>query len=122
MKKPLAYLVILAMLGGCASGASKITPAYVSPMQYKDYSCDQITAEMQRLSGRANQLAGRLDKAEENDKMIMGAGLILFWPALFALGGTKEQEAEYSRLKGEYDAIHQMAIQKNCGVSTTDKK
>ena len=122
MKKSLSFLVIITMLGGCATGSSKIVPAYVSPMQYKDYSCDQMTAEMQRLSGRANQLAGRLDKAEENDKMIMGAGMLLFWPALFALGGTKEQESEYARLKGEYDAIHQMAIQKNCGASAVDKK
>lgn len=121
MKKSISWVVIAGLLGGCASGAGKITPSYVSPLQYKDYSCDQMTNEMQRLSGRANQLAGQLNKAEENDKMIMGAGLILFWPALFALGGTKEQEAEYSRLKGEYDAVHQMAIQKNCGVQSISK-
>ncbi len=49
----------------------------------------------------------------------MTAGLLLAWPALFALGGTKEQEAEYARLKGEYDAIHQSAVLKKCpGVVT----
>ncbi len=26
---------------------------------------------------------------------LMGVGMILFWPALFALGGTKKQEAEW---------------------------
>ena len=48
--------------------------------------------------------------------MITGAGLILFWPALFFIGGTKEQEAEYARLKGEYEALDKVAIQKNCLV------
>ena len=40
--------------------------------------------------------------------------MVLFWPALFALGGTKQQEAEYARLRGEYDAVQQAAIQKKC--------
>ena len=48
--------------------------------------------------------------------MITGAVLILFWPALFFIGGTKEQEAEYARLKGEYEALDKVAIKKNCLV------
>src|SRR5213079_1316147 len=61
-----------------------------------------------------NQLGGRLDEAANNDKGIATVGIILFWPVLFALGGTKQQEAEYSRLKGEYDAVQQAAIAKRC--------
>lgn len=66
-----------------------------------------------------NQLAGRLDEAANNDKVLMGVGLVLFWPVLFALGGTKQQEADYARLKGEYDAIQQAMIAKKCDLSTT---
>ncbi len=69
---------------------------------------------MQRVHNRALQLAGRLDEAAQNDKILTGVGLILFWPALFALGGTKEQETEYARLRGEYEALQQVAIQKKC--------
>ena len=46
--------------------------------------------------------------------MITGAGIILFWPTLFFLRGTKEQEAEYARLKGEYKALDRVAVKKNC--------
>ena len=67
-----------------------------------------------RVQTRANQLAGRLDSAAANDKAITGVGVILFWPALFALGGTKDQEAEYGRLKGESEALQQAAIFKKC--------
>jgi hypothetical protein len=73
--------------------------------------------EMQRIHVRVNQLAGRLDKAAENDKALVGVGMLLFWPALFALGGTKEQEAEYARLRGEYDALQRVANEKKCEMA-----
>ena len=60
------------------------------------------------------KLAGRLDEAASNDKALVGVGMLLFWPALFTLGGTKEQEAEYSRLKGEHDAILETINLKKC--------
>ena len=66
------------------------------------------------MQQRAGQLAGRLDEAASNDKALVGIGMILFWPALFALGGTKQQEAEYARLKGEHDALSQAAINHKC--------
>ena len=44
----------------------------------------------------------------------MTVGIILFWPTLFFLGGTRAQEAEYARLKGEADAVQQAAILRKC--------
>ena len=44
---------------------------------------------------------------------------VVFWPAIFFVGGNKDQEAEYGRLKGEYEAIQSMSVQKNCGATTT---
>src|SRR5437899_108924 len=99
---------------GCATSSKDLTSAYVSPLQYQGYDCEQIAAEVQRISVRVNQLGGRLDEAANNDKGIMAVGLIIFWPALFALGGTKQQEAEYARLRGEYDALEQQATLKKC--------
>lgn len=66
---------------------------------------------------RVKQLGVRLDQAASNDRAIGVVGAVLFWPALFALGGTKPQEAEYARLKGEYEAVSQAQIAKKCGVS-----
>lgn len=101
-------------LNGCATASKDISATYVSPMQYQQFDCDQLKLEAGRLQGKLQQLGGRLDQAAANDKAIAGAGALLFWPALFALGGTKEQEAEYSRLKGEHDALQQAAITKKC--------
>lgn len=105
------------LLGGCATASSGIATAYVSPLQFQGYDCQQISGEMQRINVRVNQLAGRLDKAAENDKALVGVGVLLFWPALFALGGTKEQEAEYAPLRGEYEAMQKVANEKKCQVT-----
>lgn len=113
-KKYLAALVAVSV-AGCATSSKDVTASYVSPIQYQAYDCDQLTAEDQRLKARVSQMAGRLDEAASNDKAITGVGMILFWPALFALGGTKQQEAEYARIKGEHDALQQAYIMKKCG-------
>lgn len=104
------------VLAGCSTASKDISSTYVSPMQYQSYDCNQLTMEAQRIQIRVVELGGRLDQAASNDKAIMGVGVILFWPALFALGGTKQQEAEFARLKGEYDAVQQAAIEKKCSL------
>ena len=114
MKKAGTVILIATLLSGCATSSKDVATTYVSPIQYKDYSCDQISAELMRVSSRATELGGRLDQAAQSDAAITGIGLILFWPALFALGGTKQQEADYGRLKGEYEALSQLSVQKNC--------
>lgn len=101
-------------LSGCATAGKDVVASYVSPTQFSNFDCDQIRLEMGRLNGRVSQLAGRLDEAASNDKAILVGGGLLFWPALFALGGTKQQETELARLKGEYDALHSAAIEKKC--------
>ena len=67
-----------------------------------------------RVNGIANQMAGKLDDNKETDDAVTAAGIILFWPALFFLGGTSEEESEYARLRGEYNALEQASIQKKC--------
>ncbi|WP_200241917.1 hypothetical protein [Lamprobacter modestohalophilus] len=47
----------------------------------------------------------------------MGVGLVLFWPALFFLAGGDKKD-ELARLKGEYDALEQAAIQKDCMIAS----
>ena len=120
MKKIVAVAVSASIaLAGCATASKDIAASYVSPMQYQSYDCDQISAEAQRLYSRIGQLGGRLDEASSNDKALVAVGAILVWPALFALGGTKQQEAEFARLKGEYDALHQAAVVKKCPAVVT---
>lgn len=111
------FLSASVALAGCATSSKDIATNYVSPVQFQSYDCNQLQSEAVRIQSRVSQLGGRLDEAATNDKSITGVGMILFWPALFFLGGNKQQEAEYGRLKGEYDAIQQSAVDKKCSQS-----
>lgn len=113
-----ACVVTVSFLVGCSTASKDVATTYVSPTQYQSYDCQQLGAEAQRLQVRFTELGGRLDQAASNDKALTGVGVILFWPALFALGGTKGQEAEYGRLRGEYEAVQQASIQKKCSVTS----
>ena len=117
ISKTSVWLTAVAVLTGCSTASQNITAEYVSPNQYQSYDCQQLAQESTRILVRVKQLGVRLDQAASNDKAIGVVGAVLFWPALFALGGTKQQEAEYARLKGEYDAVNQMQIQKKCIAS-----
>ena len=120
VKKSISIACSVAVaLTGCATASKDVATAYVTPLQYQGYDCGQLAAEVQRIQSRVTELGGRLDQAADNDKAIMGVGLLIFWPALFALGGTKQQEAEYARIKGEYEALQQASIAKKCQAGGT---
>ncbi len=114
MKKLLLVAASLA-LAGCASSADNIRPAYISPIQYQNYGCEQIAAEAQRVSARVAEVTGVQDQKANNDAVATGVALVLFWPAAFFISGDGQTAAELSRLKGEFEALEQASIQRSCG-------
>jgi hypothetical protein len=110
-----AALVCLAV-GGCASSSADITAQYVSPLEYSNYSCEQIGAEAQRVSARASELAGVQDSKATSDSVAMGVGLVLFWPSLLFIKGDGQSAAELGRLKGEFETLQKVSIAKNCNL------
>lgn len=117
MKPILTAALCASILAGCASSPDRISAAYVSPIQYSGYDCDQVRSELMRVSGRVREVAGAQKQQANSDAIAMGVGLVLFWPALFFLAGGNDRKEELSRLKGEYDALEQAAIQKSCPVA-----
>jgi flagellar motility protein MotE (MotC chaperone) len=57
------------------------------------------------------------DSRADNDALATGVGVVLFWPALFFIKGDDEHAGELARLKGEFDAIEQAAIEKRCNLA-----
>ncbi len=102
-------------LTACATKAKNIEAAYVSPVGYEAYTCEQLGHEAQRVSGRAAELTGQQDAQAKKDALAVGVSVILFWPALFLVKGDKTNAAELSRLKGEMNTIEQVSVQKQCG-------
>ena len=104
-------LLTASLLIGCATQPKDLPTAYVSPLQYQNYSCDQIAMEMNRVSRKVNELRGDLKEEADNDSAQMAIGLIIFWPALFFLeGGDGADATEFSRLKGEFEALESISI------------
>ena len=116
MKREKAVSIIIICMfvfSSCASKSAKIDATYVSNVQYQNYSCAQIGQEMDRVGRRVMEVSGKQDSEATKDAVAMTVGLVLFWPALFFLiGGDKKEEL--SRLKGEYEALERVAIEKNC--------
>jgi hypothetical protein len=108
--------IAAALVTGCAKEASQVGPTYVSPITYQSYTCPQLAEEAQRISARAAEAAGVQDQKATNDKVAMGVGIVIFWPALLFTKGNDENTAELARLKGSMDAIEQASIAKHCGI------
>lgn len=103
------------IISACASQPRDISTSHVSPVQYKNYDCDQLNQELDRVSRRANDLYFSLKKTADNDATQMAVGMLLLWPTLFWLeGGDGPEAAEYSRLKGELVALEQASIEQKC--------
>lgn len=117
MKNLLLTLALVLLAMGCAKSSKDIRAQYVSPLEYKDYDCDQIVAEMRRLSRRVAEIGGSVDKTASGDKVTMSVGLLVFPPLLFLLDGDNAEAQEYGRLKGEYEALQAAATQKKCAMS-----
>jgi hypothetical protein len=117
MRKRVAAVVAVLALAGCAKEANQIGATYVSPITYETYTCPQLSEEAQRVSARAAQAAGVQDQKATNDKVAMGVGLIIFWPAVLFTKGNDENTAELARLRGQMDAIEQASIRKRCGIT-----
>ena len=83
-------------------------------MKYKDYDCDQIALEGASIESRVNSLYASLDNASSKDKRNTAIGAILFWPTLFFIDGDSPEGSEYSQLKGDYQALRTVAVQKKC--------
>ena len=105
-----------AALGGCASSSAEITPAYVSPVAYQSYTCQQLALEAQSVSTRAASLSGVQDGQRTKDQWTTAAAVVIFWPAAFLVSGDKQAAAELAQMKGQMVAIEQASIAKNCGI------
>lgn len=111
-----APVVTVVLVGGCASKSDEVGSIYVSPLSYQSLNCQQIGQEAERVSRRAAEVAGVQNSNATNDAVLTGVGLIVFWPSLFFLKGDGQTAAELGRLKGEFEALEKVSIEKNCGL------
>ena len=112
-KRIMAGVTVLVFLSGCAPAPSRIKARYTSPVQYQNYECNQISQEMVRVKKNLDEVTDQQDRLATKDAVAMGVGMLVLWPALFFLIGDNK-EGEVATLKGEYEALQQIAIEKGC--------
>ena len=119
MKKIIAAAIIVTMLSACATRPENVVAVHVSSLKYQDVACKRIAIEMDDVNAKLTSATAALDSKATTDAVLTTVGLIVFWPALFALAATggKPEEAELGRLKGEVKALEQASLQKGCSVS-----
>ena len=101
-------------LSACAQSPDAVAPTPVSAAAYSSMSCRQLQAEAVRLNDDVARLTGQQRKKASNDAVAMGVGMLLFWPALFALGAGSDVGPQLAQAKGQAEAIQAAARQKGC--------
>ena len=101
-------------LSACAQSPDTVAPAPVSVVAFSAMSCRQLQAEAVRLNDDVARLTGQQQQKATNDAVAMGVGMLLFWPALFALGAGSDVAPQLAQAKGQAEAIQAAARQKGC--------
>lgn len=91
-------LACLLLLTACAGRDAK--PVAVMTAYDRDLSCEQIQAEIQNNETKARQLAEERNSSRNANIAVGAVGVLLFWPALFALDLSDAERVEI-------DALHQ---------------
>lgn len=122
MKNSLCTIVVMCTLvTACATDPDQLSATSISSLQYKDYSCDDISTESSRVEERTEELYKELKEKSETDNVQAAVGAILFWPALFFLeGGDGPEAEEYRQLKGEYKALEVVSEEMKCEIAFND--
>jgi len=102
------------LLVGCAHSSEEIAAKPVPTSTFDSYECTKVVSESDRISARLAELKTEVDETADDDELTTTVGILVFPPLLFFLKGDGADANEYGRLKGEYAALQEAAVQKQC--------
>jgi hypothetical protein len=112
----IVFAVSTFFLTGCASKPSAIGSDSVSSSMYSNWDCDQVNAEMRRLTQEISSLEGKQTEIYKKDQLYGWAGFFLIWPAWFFIDGDGQVATDLSLAKGTFKTMGQLQIEKKCGM------
>ena len=115
-RSAVAGILLVSQVAACAKSPDSIEAKYVSPIQYKNWDCDQLLDERMRLVREVDRVSGLQRENANADVALMTVGLIILWPALLGLAATRDRKDELARLKGEYEAVDSQMKMKQCAL------
>ncbi|MGB2932191.1 MAG: hypothetical protein WBE08_01510 [Methyloceanibacter sp.] len=99
------------VIGGCAKSPESIAPAYISTVNYQNWSCGQLGEE----GGRLNQALAEASTQQRNARTNDAIGVILVGIPVSSLSGDNIAP-QIANLKGQLVAVQQAGNLKNCGL------
>lgn len=112
--RAVALLAVSAVLAGCATRPENVAATHVSHSRYSDRTCKSLSIELEDVQGALRAQSAKLGDKATQDAVVTGVGVLLFWPALFALGNNGALEGDVARLKGEEQAVRRQMREANC--------
>lgn len=112
-------LPIALFAAACAEQPEQISPMYVSSNVYSGKSCRDLLEERREVVAQVNTLTAEQKKSANNDAAAMAVGMILFWPALFAINMSGDKKQQLAAAKGNYEAIERRMKEKGCRYKTS---
>ena len=100
-------------LSACAPAPGDIAAAYVSPTAFSGRTCAALNSDATVLNARLVAATGQQQAAADNDAAMVGIGMLIFWPMLFAVGGN-DQSPAIAQMRGEAEAIRSAAVSRGC--------
>lgn len=101
------------ILMGCAKSPESISASYVSPVQYGNWTCNQLGEEAARVNSALTQASEQQRKARTTDTL----GVLFLGMPVSSLSGGNVSD-QIASLKGQQTVIAQSATQKNCSLPT----
>ena len=98
-------------LSACAPKSALIPPKNVSSIQYETLGCDEVKAELRKVTDSLAIANARQDSRASSDLAITWIGAIFLWPLLLALLANDEP-FQVAELKGQQKALEHALIAK----------
>lgn len=130
MKAHLFLAPGLALLAGCASPTFDDLPlatippgdpgsaALAAPEQNASTpsvaTCLQIEIDARNISNDSQQTLGLIGSASANP--VSQGGEIIFWPAVFDIEGSSENQSRVATLRAEFERLRAESAAQNCGI------
>lgn len=111
--KPMMPIIAAFALAGCMNMPTptvQITPSYVSGLNYEQFECPRLYAELDSLSRRETQLVAAQDQRVRTSQM-----QALWWG--FGQGDGVEA-TELANVRGQREAVTHAIARKQCAAPT----
>lgn len=116
MKMSAVAIIAALTLCSCA-GRVAVPVAAVQPTD-SQLTCEQIQGEMAGIEGRIASLQHEERRAHNANIAVGAVGVLLFWPALFALDTTNTEQVETAALR-QRSTMLAMSMSQRCAEAGT---